>query len=189
MWLRNRAGKRRPMKRLAGCRWRWVPRTRSSRNHSHLSRRVPSVVAGSGQPGTQCHTQRYRPTRSHDRPEQCSFSIAFGEPLAVQLALRYAKHRGPQADHRAEHSHSMTQFPQFSQKLGLPSPQKTTRADIGDAPVKPASNGRLSDLQLGKQVRIADFPDHFSNAVVGGASSAEGRHHSRIGRPSNRGRS
>jgi len=154
MWLRNRAGNRRPMKRLASCRWRWLPRTRSSRDHSHLSRRVPCVVAGSRQPRTQCPIQRYRSSRSLDHPEQCSFPIAFGKPLAVQLALRYTKHRDQSADDRAEHSRSMTQVLQLGQKLGLLSPQKITRADIRNASLKPDSNGGPRDLQLGNRSRL-----------------------------------
>jgi hypothetical protein len=114
---------------------------------------------------------------------QCSFPIAFGKPLVVQRALRYAKHRYQQADDRAEHRRSMTQFLQLGQKLGLFSLQAVTRDDIGDAPVKPASNRRPRNLQLGKQARIAGLADHLSNTVVVGASSAEGRHRNSIGTP------
>jgi len=136
----------------------------------------PAVEAGWRQPcDPQCHTQRYHPTRSLDRPEQCSFPVACGKSLAIHPALRYAKQCDQQADDRPEHSQPMTQFLQFDQKLGRLSRQRITGDDIGDAPVKPASNRGPRDLQLGKQLRIAGLADHFSNAVVVGASRAEAR--------------
>ena len=60
------------------------------------------------------------------------------------------------------------------------------RHDIGDAPVKSASNRGSRDLQLGEQLLIAALADHFSNALVVSTSSAEGCHQIRIGRPNNR---
>ena len=81
---------------------------------------APAVVARRRQArDPQCHTQRYRPTRSLDRPKQRSFPVAFGKPLVVQVALRYAKHHDQQADDGAEHGHSMTQLLHLGQKLGL----------------------------------------------------------------------
>ena len=38
-----------------------------------------------------------------------------------------------------------------------------------------------------QQARIAGLADHFSNAVVVGSSTEEGRHYPRIGRPGDRG--
>ena len=43
----------------------------------------------------------------------------------------------------------------------------------------------LGIKQLGEHVWIAGLADHFSNEVVAGTSSAEGRQSPRIGRPSN----
>ena len=81
----------------------------------------------------------------------------------------------------------MTQFLYLDPKLGCLSRQEITRNNIGDASVKPASNRGPRNLQLREQAGIAGLSDHFSNAVVVGASSAEGRHHTRIGRPGDRG--
>jgi hypothetical protein len=148
---------------------------------------APAVEAGRRQPrDPQCHTQRYHPTPSLDRPKQRSFGIFFGKSLVVQRTLCYAKHHDQQADDRAEHCRAMAQLLHLGQKLGLLSGQGFTRNDIGNTPVKPASNGGPRDLQLGEQVRITGLADHFSNAVVVGTSSAEGRHFPCIGRPSNR---
>jgi hypothetical protein len=67
------------------------------------------------------------------------------------------------------------------------SADRLSHDDIGDAPVKPASNRGPRNLQLGKQTRIAGLADPLSNAVAVAASSAEGPHHTRIGRPNIRG--
>jgi hypothetical protein len=74
----------------------------------------------------------------------------------------------------------MTQFLHLGQKLGLFNGQEITGNDVGNTRVKPVSNRRPRDLQLGEQVWIAGLADHFSNTVVVGASSAEGRHHTHI---------
>ena len=148
---------------------------------------APAVVAGRRQArDPQCGTQRYHPIRSLDRPKQCSFPIFFGKPLVVRPALRYTKHHDQQADNRVELSHPMTQFLYFDQKLSRLSRQGLTRDDIGNTAVKPASNRGPRNVQLGEQVWITGLADQFSNAVVVGTSSAKGRHHARIGRPSNR---
>ena len=87
-----------------------------------------------------------------------------------------------QSNDRPRRSRSMTQFLQ----LGLFGRQAVTRDDIRGCPAKPTSNRGPRNLRLTKQVRIAGFPDHLSNAVVVGASGAERRHHGSIGRPNTR---
>jgi len=148
---------------------------------------APAVVTGGRQArDPRCHCQRYYPTRSIDRPEQRSFPGAFGKPLAVRPAPWYAKDHDQQADDRPEYGQPMMQSLYLEQKLCLLTGQGFTRDDIGNPPVKPASNRGPRNLQLGEQVWIAGLADHFSNAVVVGTSTAGGCHHTRIGRPGNR---
>jgi len=58
----------------------------------------------------------------------------------------------------------MTQFLYLDQKLGLLIRQRITRNDIGNAPVKPASNRGARDLQLGSN--SAGLSPSLSERVV-----------------------
>ncbi len=86
--------------------------------------------------------ERQDATRTLDRSQNYSLSVALRKPFVAESKFRYAKDGGQQANHRTKQSDSLLQGMNLCDQVGGIAGGSEIACDhIGETAVNPASNG------------------------------------------------